>query len=329
MGKVEATDRHDFGEFEAIQMYTVGLRKYPRGLSVDQEKFLFGSMQMGLPIEYIRDSYFFDSVPEDQQAVFRNALEDSKSISDFIVLSNLNLSLSYAYKFFLPDRKDIFPDIVQAANEGLIAAVKNYDPNHESNAKFGTYATTVIRDRVLEFLDKNRTIVTMGENVQAVMKKAKIIREKLYDQYGRSPTLDEVRSELLSMGFSNSRILSAIHGLNIGMDGRATSLDAIIMESEEDDEESKVAPADEAANVEREALDKAHTQEMVNVAKRILSQTEFMIFLLSSGVINGEPVDNYAEIGRRVGMSRGSVGKSLERIKGKLSSHPVFYEEAA
>lgn len=74
----------------------------------------------------------------------------SKDNRDKFIVSNMNMVLSIAHKYYIKGSKYEFDDIVSYGTEGLIKAVDTYDVN--KNYQFSTYAYHVINNTILEYI---------------------------------------------------------------------------------------------------------------------------------------------------------------------------------
>lgn len=74
----------------------------------------------------------------------------SKDNRDKFIVSNMNMVLSIAHKYYIKGSKYEFDDIVSYGTEGLIKAVDTYDVN--KNYQFSTYAYHVINNTILGYI---------------------------------------------------------------------------------------------------------------------------------------------------------------------------------
>lgn len=105
-----------------------------------------------------------------------------------MITSNLRLVISVAKKY---QNKGLdFLDLVQEGNFGLIKAVERFD--YRLGFKFSTYATWWIRQAITRAIgDKGRTIRIPIHMLES-MSKITEAREKLHQQFGSTPTPEEL-----------------------------------------------------------------------------------------------------------------------------------------
>lgn len=87
-----------------------------------------------------------------------------------------------------------FEDLRQAGYIGLLNAVENYDLNE--GAKFSTYASHLIKGEVRHHVRDDQPSVHIPQWVKRLNKKIKKAEERIYQETGKFPTIEELSDEL-------------------------------------------------------------------------------------------------------------------------------------
>ena len=202
-----------------------------------------------------------------------------------MLLSNLRLVVNVAKKYVPGNEPELFMDLIQEGNIGLMRAVDRFKP--EFKTRFSTYGVYWIRQAVLRAL-KARRLVRLPENVFDRVLVMQRTKSKLSQLLGRVPTSKETALEMNTSsreiaeleGFS-SDIVSLERTVSTGNDEDSSRLQDVI---EDNESPSPIQIAHDALN--RKEVRKA---------------------------VRGLPVRERAIIDARFGLS-GNVPKTLEEI---------------
>jgi len=225
---------------------------------------------------------------------FRLVGEKASQAFDHLVQANLRLVVSIAKKYVASGVP--FLDLIQEGNLGLMHAAKKYD--YRKGYKFSTYATWWIRQAVGRgIVDQSHTIRLPVHTVDAIAKLNKA-RQRLFQQYSRQPTSDEIACEA---GLSREKVEELLHVSS----REAISLETPIGEDDEGGElgdfiedETVAAPPDEAA--------KQLFREQMRSVVAMLPPRERRVIELRYGLVGGRN-RTLEEIGAELGVTRERV----------------------
>lgn len=307
-------------ELDSVDLYLEQTRKYPAdGFNVEQEKFLFGCIKTGLPIDYLPQSYFFELVPKEQQGQFNNALADSQSIEQFIALCNLGLPLSFAKQTAAKfDDQSLLLDFIQAGNEGLEKAIKKFDFERKDYVRFSTYATTAIKREIWEFIGEVLHPISIANNIRTVLGKANKFRNTFFQEHGRLPNDDEAREELLRLGVSNSKIDTTFDSLRTGVVNKPEPLPTLRTDSDTSSESEEITLSDPNVNVEEGVLDKVFEEYFVARIASVLKPKQLSSLVLKEGLLGNSPLE-IREIAEMEGITMQVISARLRAAHKTLS----------
>ena len=135
-----------------------------------------------------------------QGRCFKKQLGELEHAKETMINANLRLVVSIAKRY--ANRGLGLQDLIQEGTLGLITAVDKYDPNHDSNAKFSSYATWWIKQRIGRAVGKASTIrlpARMPSLIQSAVKE----KEEFTLALGREPSHEELAD---SVGISEQRL---------------------------------------------------------------------------------------------------------------------------
>jgi len=118
--------------------------------------------------------------------------EEISEIKDQLIEQNIGLVKSIAGDFTHSGLD--FEDLRQAGYIGLLNAVENYDLNE--GAKFSTYASHLIKGEVRHHVRDEQPSVHIPQWVKRLNKKIKKAEQRIYQETGEFPTIEEISDEL-------------------------------------------------------------------------------------------------------------------------------------
>jgi RNA polymerase primary sigma factor len=231
-------------------------------------------------------------------------VRDGVAAREHLIRANSRLVISVAKKYI--GRGVPFLDLIQEGNIGLIRAANKF--NYQLGHKFSTYATWWIRQAVTRAIaDQSRTIrvpVHMGDQINKLLRTS----HKLTQEYGRSPTSEELADAMeIPKRKAEEMLRVARRPLSLEMptddEGESELGDFI------EDEES-IAPDDEVTS--------AMLRELLQDILHDLPPREVRILQLRYGLVDGETY-TLEEVGKKLGVTRERVrqieAQALSRLR--------------
>ncbi|MFP4201832.1 MAG: sigma-70 family RNA polymerase sigma factor [Candidatus Acetothermia bacterium] len=118
--------------------------------------------------------------------------ERISKLKDQLIEQNIGLVKSIAGDFTHSGLE--FEDLRQAGYIGLLNAVENYDQNQ--GAKFSTYASHLIKGEIRHQIRDEQPSVHIPQWVKRLNKKVKDAEQRIYQETGEFPTIEELSEEL-------------------------------------------------------------------------------------------------------------------------------------
>jgi RNA polymerase primary sigma factor len=129
--------------------------------------------------------------PEEEKELARRAKEGDKEAYRKLVESNLRFVISIAKQYLGYGLR--LSDLIAAGNHGLMEAAKRFDP--DKGVKFISYAVWWIRQAIMQALSQQTGAVRIPLKQSHLINKINSIYSKLYKEYEREPTPEEVAEE--------------------------------------------------------------------------------------------------------------------------------------
>ncbi len=240
------------------------------------------------------------------QTYFSQVREGERVATDHLVRANLRLVIALAKKYI--GRGMPFLDLIQEGNLGLFHAAKKFD--HRRGYKFSTYATWWVRQAITRAIADHARTVRLPVHVVESLTKLDRIKQQFSQAHGRTPTADEIASE---MGVPRKKIdeylqASAREPLSletpVGEEGEGGELADFV--------EDKHTPLPE----EQAGMHLLHQQLLKVLAS--LPDNERRVIEMRFGLLDGR-CRTLDEIGLEFGVTRERIrqieGKALSRLR--------------
>ncbi|TDI89683.1 MAG: RNA polymerase sigma factor RpoD/SigA [Chloroflexi bacterium] len=260
--------------------------------------------------QYLQDveRYPLISDPKEERRIARRAREGDKVAAERLVTANLRFVISYVKKY--QGRGLNLAELVCIGNEGLLKAVKKFDP--EKGVKFISYAVWWIRQTVLQALAEQTRSVRIPLNQNSNLVKLSRTETALTQKLGRSPTDREIADEMKEP-VETVRALRRVASAEL-------SLDAPLDKSDRDSASfgERFAGADEG-NIEVDVEAQAQREFLERMFESYLTERERKILVLYYGLDDGEEM-TLEQIGELLGVTRERIRQIRNRAFDKLKA---------
>ena len=263
------------------------------------------------------DQYLYDvekypliEDPSEERELARRARTGDKEAAERLVTANLRFVISYVKKY--QGRGLGLAELVCIGNEGLLKAVKKFDP--VKGVKFISYAVWWIRQTVLQALAEQTRSVRSPLNQNSNLVKLSRTETALTQLLGRSPTDQEIANEM-GEPVETVRALRRVAASEL-------SLDAPIDRGDRDSASfgERFAGA-EAEDIEETVESQAQREFLDRMFEKYLTERERKILYLYYGLDDGEE-RTLEEIGSLLGVTRERIRQIRNRAFEKLRESP-------
>jgi RNA polymerase primary sigma factor len=262
--------------------------------------------------QYLQDveRYPLIADPKEEREIARKARVGDRGAAERLVTANLRFVISYVKKY--QGRGLNLAELVCIGNEGLLKAVKKFDP--DKGVKFISYAVWWIRQTVLQALAEQTRSVRIPLNQNSNLVKLSRTETMLTQKLGRTPTDREIAEEM-EEPVDTVRALRRVASAEL-------SLDAPLDRSDRDSAsfgERFSGMNDEDIEVDVEA--QARREFLERMFERFLTERERKILVLYYGLDDGEEM-TLEEIGSLLGVTRERIRQIRNRAFDKLRASP-------
>ncbi|MFC1530901.1 RNA polymerase sigma factor RpoD/SigA [Gemmatimonadota bacterium] len=258
--------------------------------------------------QYLQDVERYPLIvdPLEEREIARRARAGDRSAAERLVTANLRFVISYVKKY--QGRGLNLAELVCIGNEGLLKAVKKFDP--DKGVKFISYAVWWIRQTVLQALAEQTRSVRIPLNQNSNLVKLSRTETALTQKLGRSPTDREIAEEMKEP-VETVRALRRVASAEL-------SLDAPLDKSDRDSASfgERFSGADEG-DIEIDVEAQARREFLEKMFESYLTERERKILVLYYGLDDGEEM-TLEQIGELLGVTRERIRQIRNRAFDKL-----------
>src|SRR3990170_3892312 len=159
-------------------------------LRATKTKAFFRISASGAFDQYLQDIQKLPLIrdPHEERRLARCALAGDEVAAERLVTANLRFVISYVKKY--QGHGLDLSELVAIGNEGLLKAVKKFDPDH--GVKFISYAVWWVRQAVLKALAEQTRSVRIPLNQNSALVRMSRAKSFLAQELGREPTDAEI-----------------------------------------------------------------------------------------------------------------------------------------
>lgn len=260
--------------------------------------------------QYLQDVERYPLIddPETEREIARRARAGDRAAAERLVTANLRFVISYVKKY--QGRGLNLAELVCIGNEGLLKAVKKFDP--DKGVKFISYAVWWIRQTVLQALAEQTRSVRIPLNQNSNLVKLSRTETALTQKLGRTPTDREIAEEMKEP-VDTVRALRRVASAEL-------SLDAPLDKSDRDSASfgERFSGADET-DIEQDVEAQARREFLERMFEKYLTERERKILVLYYGLDDGEEM-TLEQIGELLGVTRERIRQIRNRAFDKLRS---------
>lgn len=236
-------------------------------LNSGQERTFFRYLKSGASIEEVRqDANFINSFDGEDRPKIARILDQSATVEEAISSCYLRL-----VDVIARSAKQIpLRDAINAGNIGLFQAARKWEPREKG--RFSTYAVWAIRSAVQQEENRARSPIVIPAYVRQDLAKAKWVVDAFQAIFGRVPTNEELRKQLLAnTDIPRWRVNTLIRVIESKIQ-HVGSINAPISTDGDSEDEIGDFVADTTVDVEGSVVQKIANEELRRETKRALKE---------------------------------------------------------
>lgn len=224
-------------------------------------------------------------------------------IRNSLVESCLRLAYSKAARCI--NSKAGLEELLQVANECLIAAFKRYDPG--KGVRFSTFALTCVDNGIMRYLNEETKMIRLPQNV------VKNLRRKEFWEIECETKDDNIISEKMGISKKKLEYLKNIIQCN-------NSLEEMVYDNEENGKLLKDNLRDsKAVDPMDNFIREYYAENIRNIMKKVLNEREIKVLNMMYGIGEKSMTSmTYREIGKKLGVSGERVRQIMIKVFEKL-----------
>lgn len=237
---------------------------------------------------------------DEEVALFRKIEQGDQQAKETVITHNLRLVVSNA-KIYTSDETTML-DLIQEGNFGLMKAVDKFD--YRKGYKFSTYATWWIKQSISRYISDYGRVIRFPVHVIEKIKKLDKAMRKLYMEYQRNPTIEELAEE-------TELEVPVVEHYIVYLGSQIVSLD---MPVGEDTHNSlgDMLPDKTHLSTEKHAERASLTDSVARMMGSSLTDRERSILTMRFG-LDGNPPKTLSAIGAEFGITR-ERARQIEKI---------------
>ena len=237
---------------------------------------------------------------------------------EMLIKHNLRLVVNIAKKYFSNKKRDLFLDLIQEGNTGLMRAVDRFD--YKLGNKLSTYATWWIRQSITRFLMNTNRSIRPSTHITEIINRYKKVSNELSQQLLYEPSIEQVAVKMKIDSDKLKRMVERYYQTD------PISLDLPLYEEELNGPELRDGLVSDDITPFEHALS-VITKDMIDSILNSLKTREEFVVRMRYGLDDGKS-RTLEDIGKMLGVTRERVRQIEKKALDKLKEHKKIHEVA-